>query len=566
MRGTCVVRALLIAFSLIPVNLLADSAWTIPGIVNAPGLNGTHFVSDLTVTNPGGAPANVTLSFFPSGSSPKALALSPGQTVVSSDVVGRLFGTPGAAGALSVVSDQPLLIRAKTYNTASSGTYGVALPVVSSDRLLAPGDVADSLWVSQDSSPSAGYRTNVTLVFPDASGGAATVTIFDADGNERGSRDFSLAAAGQQQFTVGSFAGAVPVGRARVAVTRGHAAGYAVVVDNVTGDSSLFSFEDLPGGIQDVLVNGVARTNGRNGSFFRTDGRFYNPTDTDATVEVAFHASGMANPSPATASFTVPAGKVLGVVDVLDSLLGLPVGSSGALRFRSDWPVAILCRTSNVDPTGANPGTFGSQQKPVPLLSFLTSADAGAAVTGIRQDASFRTNIGFAAGADGAAYTLTLTDAAGNAVATASASLGSFGWTQPGIQALFPGTTIPENATLRVKVTGGSVDIFDSSVDNLSADAVVTPIAPLPVVIPSSATIGPAGGSIRSDDGRLTLKVPAGALSQPVTLSFQATSTDAPQAIGSGSRFFRPASPSRCRCSSPSRSGEATRRDPAPEH
>ena len=42
------------------------------------------------------------------------------------------------------------------------------------------------------------------------------------------------------------------------------------------------------------------------------------------------------------------------------------------------------------------------------------------------------------------------------------------------------------------------------------------------------------GGSIQSSDGRLTLKVPAGALSQPVTLSFQATSTDAPQAIGSG--------------------------------
>ena len=54
-----------------------------------------------------------------------------------------------------------------------------------------------------------------------------------------------------------------------------------------------------------------------------------------------------------------------------------------------------------MDPTGANPGTFGSQQKPVPLLSFLTSADAGAAVTGIRQDTSFRTNVGFAAGAEG---------------------------------------------------------------------------------------------------------------------------------------------------------------------
>ncbi len=533
MRDPRLTRALLISFSLMSGGLLADSAWTIPGIVNAAGLNGTHFVSDLTVTNPGGAPANVTLSFFPGLSSPKNLTLNPGQTIVYSDVVGSLFGISGGAGALSLSSDQPLLIRAKTYNTAPSGTYGVALPVIASDRLLAPGDVGDSLWISQDASGSSGYRTNVAVVFPDASGGAATVTVYDADGNARGSQDFSLDSAGLQQFSVSSFAGAVSVGRAQVVVTRGHAAGYAVVVDNVTGDSSLFAFEDVPAGIQDVLVNGVARASGRNGAFFRTDGRFYNPTDTDATVTVAFHASGNANPTPASASFTIPAGKILDVVDVLESLLGLPVGSAGALRFQSNWPIAILCRTSNVDPSGVRPGSFGSQQKPVPLLSFVTSADAGAAVTGIRQNAAFRTNVGFAAGADGAQYTFTLQDASGATVATTLASLGSFGWTQPGIQDLFTGTTIPDNATLTVRVTAGSVDVFDSSIDNLSGDPVVTPIAQLPAVIPSSATIGPQGGSIRSDDGRLTLRVPAGALASNISLSFvTSASNDAPQGTG----------------------------------
>jgi len=535
MRVPRFVRALLIAFSLVSGHLLADSAWTIPGIVNAGGLNGTHFVSDLTVTNPGAAPANVTLSFFPAGSSgARSLTLNPGQTVVYSDVAGVTFGVSGGAGALSVSSDQPLLIRAKTYNTAASGTYGVALPVVSTDRLLSPGDVGDSLWITQDASGSTGYRTNIAVVFPDDPGGAAAVTVYDADGNELGSQDFSLDSAGLQQFSVGSFAGPVSIGRAQIAVTRGHASAYAVVVDNVTGDSSLFSFEDLPAGIQDVLVNGVARASGRNGAFFRTDGRFYNPTDTDATVTVAFHASGNANLSPQAASFVVPAGEIRDVVDVLSSLLNLPVGSAGALRFQSNWPVAILCRTSNVDPSGTRPGTFGSQQKPVPLLSFVMSADAGAAVTGIRQDAAFRTNVGFAAGADGASYALTLANAAGATVATTSASLGTFGWAQPAIQDLFPTTTIPENATLTVKVTAGSVDVFDSSIDNLSGDPVVTPIAALPAVFPSSATIGPAGGSIRSADGRLTLRVPAGALASPVSLSFQTTASGAPQAVGSG--------------------------------
>ena len=279
-------------------------------------------------------------------------------------------------------------------------------------------------------------------------------------------------------------------------MTRGRAAGYAVVVDNVTGDSSLFSFEDLPAGIQDVLVNGVARANGRNGAFFRTDGRFYNPTDTDATVQVSFHASGNANP-PASASFTVPAGKIRDVVDVLDSLLGLPVGSAGALRFRSDWPVAILCRTSNVDPSGAHPGTFGSQQKPVPLLSFLTSADAGASITGIRQDAAFRTNVGFAAGADGASYTLTSErlgrDRRDHGCLARRLRLDAAGY--PGS---LPVRHDPADATLRVKVTAGQprrlrlLDRQPLGRSRRDADRAA------PGAIPSSATIGPAGGSIRS--------------------------------------------------------------------
>jgi len=280
----------------------------------------------------------------------------------------------------------------------------------------------------------------------------------------------------------------------------------------------------------------VARANGRNGTFFRTDGRFYNPTDTDATVQVSFHASGNSNPSPASASFTLPAGKIRDVVDVLQALLGLPVGSSGALRFTSDWPVAILCRTSNVDPSGARPGTFGAQQKPVPILSFLTSADAGASITGIRQDTSYRTNVGFAAGEEGARYTLTLTTAGGATVATASGSLGGNGWSQPNVQELFPGTSIPSDATLKVKVTEGSLDVYDSSIDNLSGDSVVTPIATLPADIPASATIGPAGGSIRSSDGRLTLRIPAGALTLNVVASVETSATnDAPQ--GSGASY-----------------------------
>ena len=100
----------------------------------------------------------------------------------------------------------------------------------------------------------------------------------------------------------------------------------------------------------------------------------------------------------------------------------------------------------------------------------------------MRQGADFRTNVGFAAGADGATYYLTLKNAAGSdGREPPRRSLGPWGWTQPNVQDLFPAVTVPADATLQVNVTAGSLDVFDSSIDNASGDPVVTPIMPLPV-------------------------------------------------------------------------------------
>ncbi|MFI5180049.1 MAG: hypothetical protein ACHQPI_01500 [Thermoanaerobaculia bacterium] len=524
-----------IVLSLSTPVLGAVQSWTVPGVAKAPGQNGTSFVSDLVVMNGGSVSTTVTFSFVPAGLTSQDYVLGAGASLTVRDVVASAFGAGQAVGAVILTADQPLVVRGRTYNTASSGTYGEALPVVPDSRFLAAGDRADSLWISQDAQADRGYRTNIAVVFPDPAGGAATVTLYDAAGNLRGQQDFSLDAAGFQQLGVGKIvAGGLAIGRAEINVTSGRASGYAVVVDNVTGDGSLFPFEELPAGRQDVVVSGVATTAGALGTFWRTDARLYNPSARDTAVTVRFHAAGTSNTSPQTTTVTVPAGQILDVVDVLGTLLSLPVGSSGALRFQSDTPVAVLCRTSNVDPTGVRPGTYGSQQQAVPLMSYLTSADAGAVVTGVKQNGAFRTNVGLAAGANGAAYTLTLRSADGSVAATVPGSLGVFGWTQPNIGVLFSGTSIPDDAQLTVKVTAGSLDVFDSSIDAGSGDSVVTRIAPLPVEIPSSASIGTAGGSVRSVDGRLTLKIPAGALSVTTSLSIGETANGAPQGLGSG--------------------------------
>lgn len=121
-------------------------------------------------------------------------------------------------------------------------------------------------------------------------------------------------------------------------------------------------------------------------------------------------------------------------------------------------------------------------------------------------------------------------------------SLGIFGFAQPSIADLFPGTTIPADATLLVQVTRGTVDVYDASLDNASGDLVVTHVAPVPAAIPSSAEIGPAGGSVRSSDGRVTLKIPAGALVSPATVSIAPATNTAPNAIGSAYTISPPGS------------------------
>ena len=104
--------------------------WTIPGVVKAPGRNGTNYVSDVVVTNPGSRPRRrrSSVSCRRSRARPRRSFSAPGQTLVVTDAVASLFGASQAVGALQVSSDQTVILRARTYNTAPTGTFGVSLP------------------------------------------------------------------------------------------------------------------------------------------------------------------------------------------------------------------------------------------------------------------------------------------------------------------------------------------------------------------------------------------------------------------------------------------------------
>lgn len=461
--------------------------WTVPGVVRTNGVGGTVFVSDVWITNPNAAALTVTLSFLPGGGgappSPHPYTVQAGETLVLSNVLQQTWGLADAWGALLVdaplgEADRPVQVRARTYNNTSGGTYGAALPILGETDFLAAGAATDAIWLSHNPFLDTDFRTNVAVVTTDAGGALVHLSAYDAAGGILGQATVPLAGPGFAQVVGSALVPAKTlVGRVRFEVLQGHASGYIVTVDNVTGDSSIFPFGPAPTGSTDVVLSGVAsRVPGRSGTFWRTDARLFNPGTASHDVTLSFLAAGRNNGTPLdTHVVTLAPGQVSESIDVLAAQFGELAGSSGALRVESDAPVMALARTSNLDPSGVRKGTFGAQQLPAPVSGYATASDEGLSLTGLRENASYRTNIGLAAGPDGATFTFTVADRLGAAIGSGSGSLPPFGWWQPGILALTGLPSIPDDARILIKLSTGSLSAYSSQIDNGSGDGVVTP-------------------------------------------------------------------------------------------
>ncbi|MCL4809275.1 MAG: hypothetical protein KJ062_16035, partial [Thermoanaerobaculia bacterium] len=451
------------AFALLSAFLVtlpsAAATWTVPGLANAPGRNGTFFASELKLRNPGPETATATFALLPivGGAAPDATrTVAAGETLVLPNALAELFGAGDRAGAVRVSADSEILVTGRTYNTADpTGTFGLGLDAVRDGELLGAGTTGHVAWVSESDDGAKGFRTNVGVVLGEA-GSSVDAVVIGSDGGELGRRTFS---GGPQAFQVGVreiASGGLSVARLELRVTAGKATGYAAVVDNVTGDGFTVSPSRIvPGRWADLFLNGASRGAGRFGTFYRTDARIVNPGDVPRTVTVSgvsLVAGGQG--LSASATIQVPARGVREIVDVLGALLLAPEGTSGSLRFETDGPLLVLGRTSNVRPDGA---TFGAVQRTSEAAAFLGPGFTGSFV-GLLQGSAvpgFRTNVGFLAGHAGALLDLTLRDRAGTAVATrpGAVSLGSRAFWQPPLSDLVPGTTIPEQATLEVSPT-----------------------------------------------------------------------------------------------------------------
>jgi len=487
--------ALAATLSLLAAVSATAKSWIVAGAMNGPGVNGVSFASEITLVNPDSEPRSVTiLPINPPGSpisDPLAATLAPGET--------RSFPSPLAGpGAVLIDADGGVVVFGRIDSTVTpsplSPVRSSPLPVFGEDELLQPGETGHAVWVSQSADPGRGERTNVGIVFP--SGGAATVTLFDAGGALLGSTGFDVSRSAFVQTNLGSLTPSdVAIGRVVIQVTRGSACAYAGILDNAGGGLALVAAQRLAPapdpmlqGRVDLVSSGVSQIGGRDGILWQTDARVANPTS--ASVNVSAYLLGAAG-SAELGSLSLQPGQTLEFPDLLQSLFNISTPVTGAVLWRATSPILIATRTRAADSAGTTLG-FGIANAAA-VDAFVASVDPQAQLGELRQDSERRTNILAVAGPGGAVFDLDLLDEAGDPLGTSRVILSSLEWREYALPVLFPTATVPAESRMRVRVESGSVHVQACVADNSANDPLYVDASPRGVHPPPPSPLFPAG-------------------------------------------------------------------------
>lgn len=210
----------------------------VAGIAETDGANETKWKSNLALLNLAGNGVTAELTYrFDSQSASTSVTLADGELVEFSNIAADLFGAPGSAGAVDVEADGALVVTARTFNDAPTGTFGQFLPGFGEASALVPGDAG---YLSQLKSTDT-YRTNIGYTNYGEAECSVRASLMDANGALLKQIFATVPPGGWiQQNKVFESAGVapVPIGYAVVNVlTPGcEVWSYASVVDNGSGD------------------------------------------------------------------------------------------------------------------------------------------------------------------------------------------------------------------------------------------------------------------------------------------------------------------------------------------
>ncbi|MFN8008996.1 MAG: fibronectin type III domain-containing protein [Terriglobia bacterium] len=164
---------------------------------------------------------------------------------------------------------------------------------------------------------------------------------------------------------------------------------FAVTAYDFSGNEGGFSNEvSLTVSDQTWILPSSAHFPGYGGAFYITDLTIANPGNSDSTVTLKFLGNNVDGSSGPEKTYSILSKQSVTFDDLLSSVFGVASGW-GAVQIKSASPdLAILSQTY----TAGRGGTFGQS---VPALRTANRIAAGklAAISGIREDPAFRTNL-----------------------------------------------------------------------------------------------------------------------------------------------------------------------------
>ncbi|MFI5197627.1 MAG: PKD domain-containing protein [Thermoanaerobaculia bacterium] len=408
----------------------------LPVVLDAYGVGGAHYTSDVVLLNRGTrtVPAVLTYGGPSTGENSVTIALPPGRQVRAADALAELrrdgasiaLASPSTsqAGSLTLLqadgSPGDVLLASRTSSPNPNAGVGGTFGLFSMGTVFA--DAADQEYVylfglrQTDDDRSNLALVHVRTPHPPAGAGESitvSVEVFDAQGNAAPTALTATLAPGEwRQINEVLAAAGLPVGNsaggwARIRRTSGTGrfAAYAVVNDQKTADGSLIPMLKSGSATADgtLLVPIVLETAGLGGSFFRTELVLGDVSTRHGStnVELRYVASPQLSGGggSGTAVVAVPANGQSVIPNVVAFLrtqgLTIPAGGGGALfvRFTDLDPTDAVyagARITTPNPDAEQGGNFGVFVSGVARGQLATDA---ATVMALRQDASVRSNL-----------------------------------------------------------------------------------------------------------------------------------------------------------------------------
>jgi len=423
------------------------------------GVGGTSWRTELSLFNAGAQGASVVLTFLPSGVT-RSVFLSPKQSTTYENALSDLFGMASGAGALAIEASSAgasadVRVASRTFTTGSRGTYGQSVPDIE------PASLEKTQYITGIAA-SGDFRTNIGLVNRSGATVSTSFALLNSKGSVVASNTVSLAPNSFQQTPLAALFPEIATSTYAVLTMRISSASadavsaYASVVDNATQDP-IYIQAVPPAGGQQLVIPVVGRSPGVNGTYWRSDLTLFNSSTSQVTLTVRYGG--------VTRQVVIGGNDTEVLADVL-SVFGQTSGS-GALEVSwssSNGPV-VTSRTYTSVATG---GTYGQSIDPVARLGTIVF------VPGMRNDASYRSNVGFFnGGSETENISVSLLSPSGTELGRTMITLAAGQQAQYNAAGLFPDASLPAGFTLQAQGDSNArLFAYGSMIDNASGDPV----------------------------------------------------------------------------------------------